>query len=117
MGTNDLDEYLNKYKIDLEDEFDDILRTYPRKRWSHFTNSQNRHLVSDDVLDFLDKCLVYDHVIFTQAQRITPKEAMEHNYLKPVADMYKRLEQNRDYPKSSQEFETYSILKQTILNN
>ena len=62
MGTNDLDEYLSKYNIDLDDEFDDILTTYHRKKWSYFVNSQNRHLISDDMLDFLDKCLVYDHV-------------------------------------------------------
>ena len=111
MGTNDLYEYLTKYNIELDDEFDDILRPYQKKKWSSFVTSQNRHLISDDVLDFLDKCLVYDHVILTQALRITPKEALMHNYLKPVADMYKRLEQNKDYPKSSQEFETYAILK------
>ena len=63
MGTSRLVDYLNKYKIELDDEFDDILTTCSRKKWSHFVNSSNRHLVTEEVLDFLDKCLVYDHVI------------------------------------------------------
>jgi casein kinase II subunit alpha len=111
MGTDDLYEYINKYNIDLDDEFDDILRQYPRKKWTQFVNSQNRHLVTEEVLDFLDKCLVYDHVIPTQAERITPREAMSHSYFKPVTDLHRRLEQNKDYPKSSQEYETFTILK------
>jgi len=63
MGTNDLYEYLNKYNIDLDEEFDDILSPCNRKNWPHFINGQNRHLVTQEVLDFLDNCLVYDHVL------------------------------------------------------
>jgi len=36
-------------------------------------------LINDEALDLLDKMLRYDH-----AERITPKDAMEHPYFKPI---------------------------------
>lgn len=48
---------------------------HSRKRWENFIHSENRHLVSPEVLDLLDKLLRYDH-----QQRLTAKEAMEHPY-------------------------------------
>ena len=64
MGTASLFEYINKYSIDLDEEFDELLTNQARKKWAHFVNNQNRHLVTNEVLDFLDQCLVYDHVSF-----------------------------------------------------
>lgn len=64
MGTANLYEYLSKYNIELDIEFYDILTNHAGKKWSHFITNQNRHLATDEVLDFLDKCLVYDHVIY-----------------------------------------------------
>ena len=37
--------------------------------------------MSDEALDLLDKMLVYDREL-----RIAPKEAMEHEYFKPVLE-------------------------------
>lgn len=48
---------------------------HSRKRWENFIHSENRHLVSPEVLDLLDKLLRYDH-----QQRLTAKEAMDHPY-------------------------------------
>ena len=48
---------------------------HSRKRWERFVHSENRHLVSSEALNFLDKLLRYDHV-----ERLTAKEAMEHSY-------------------------------------
>uniref|UniRef100_A0A8B9QNA9 non-specific serine/threonine protein kinase n=1 Tax=Apteryx owenii TaxID=8824 RepID=A0A8B9QNA9_APTOW len=55
------------------------LSRHSRKRWENFIHSENRHLVSPEVLDLLDKLLRYDH-----QQRLTAKEAMEHPYFYPV---------------------------------
>ena len=44
-------------------------------------NHQNEALVSEEALDLLDNMLRYDH-----AERITPKDAMEHPYFKPIRD-------------------------------
>lgn len=37
--------------------------------------------MTDEAIDLLGKMLKYDH-----AERITPREAMEHPYFKPVKD-------------------------------
>jgi casein kinase II subunit alpha len=81
LGTDDLFAYVEKYNVTLDSHYDDILGTHPRKPWSKFVNAQNDLLVTDEALDLLSKMLKYDH-----AERITPKEAMEHPYFKPVKD-------------------------------
>lgn len=54
---------------------------HSRKRWEQFIHSENRHLVSPEALDLLDKLLRYDH-----QQRLTAKEAMEHPYFCKYVD-------------------------------
>jgi casein kinase II subunit alpha len=39
-------------------------------------------MCSNEAIDLLSKMLVYDH-----AERITPKEAMEHEYFAPVREL------------------------------
>ncbi|CAD6184143.1 unnamed protein product [Caenorhabditis auriculariae] len=79
LGTDELYEYVAKYQIDLDPRFNDILGRHSRKRWERFIHAENQHLVSQEALDFLDKLLRYDH-----ATRLTAKEAMAHEYFKPV---------------------------------
>lgn len=79
LGTDDLYVYLNKYNLELDSHFDDILKRYPRKPWSKFITPENQKYVSNESLDFLDKLLKYDH-----QERILPLEAMEHAYFEPV---------------------------------
>uniref|UniRef100_A0AAR2JBQ2 non-specific serine/threonine protein kinase n=1 Tax=Pygocentrus nattereri TaxID=42514 RepID=A0AAR2JBQ2_PYGNA len=79
LGTEDLYDYIDKYNIELDPRFNDILGRHSRKRWERFVHSENQHLVSTEALDFLDKLLRYDH----QA-RLTAREAMEHPYFYPV---------------------------------
>ena len=81
LGTEELFAYVEKYKITLDSHFDDILGTHTKKPWKKFITTQNEHLVNDDALDLLSKMLKYDH-----AARITPREAMEHPYFKPVKE-------------------------------
>lgn len=75
LGTEELFEYLDKYHIELDPRFNDILGRHSRKRWERFVHSENQHLVSPESLDFLDKLLRYDHF-----ERLTAREAMEHPY-------------------------------------
>ncbi|CAJ0940958.1 unnamed protein product [Ranitomeya imitator] len=75
LGTDELYGYLKKYHIELDPHFNDILGQHSRKRWENFLHSENRHLVSAEALDMLDKLLRYDH-----QQRLTAREAMEHPY-------------------------------------
>ena len=57
LGTEELYEYLDKYQIELDPRFSDILGRHSRKRWERFVHSENQHLVSPEALDFLDKLL------------------------------------------------------------
>jgi len=79
LGTEELYEYLDKYQIELDPRFSDILGRHSRKRWERFVHSENQHLVSPEALDFLDKLLRYDH-----QERLTAMEAMEHPYFYPI---------------------------------
>ncbi|KAK3208816.1 hypothetical protein GRF29_77g2098442 [Pseudopithomyces chartarum] len=79
LGTEDLFDYLDKYDIELDAQYDDILSRYPKKPWHSFVNADNQRFVSNDAIDFLDKLLRYDH-----QERLTAKEAMAHAYFAPV---------------------------------
>ena len=64
LGTDDLFEYLDKYDIELDAQYDDILSRFPRKSWQSFVNSDNQRFVSAEAIDFLDKLLRYDHQVW-----------------------------------------------------
>merc|ERR1712039_765346 len=81
LGTDGLFEYLDKYNMELDPHFDDILGKHSRKAWSKFVTAENQSLVQLDVIDMIDKMLIYDH-----ASRILPKEAMTHQYFGPILD-------------------------------
>ena len=57
LGTDELYAYLESYDLELDPHFDGILGTHPRKPWEKFKTKENAHLVSDEAIDFLDKCL------------------------------------------------------------
>ena len=63
LGTDDLFEYLDKYDIELDAQYDDILGRFPKKSWHGFVNPDNQRFVSNDAIDFLDKLLRYDHQV------------------------------------------------------
>jgi len=75
--------YVEKYNVTLDSHYDDIIGQHPRKPWNKFINTQNDALVTEEAIDLLSKMLRYDH-----AERLTPKEAMEHPYFKPVKEFH-----------------------------
>lgn len=75
LGTKELMAYVNKYGIRLSDEYDSILGNYARKPWSLFVTKDNQRLISNEVVDLIDKLLTYDHQL-----RPTAKEAMAHPF-------------------------------------
>lgn len=84
LGTDALYSYLEKYELELDPQFDNMLGKHSRKPWTRFITSENRHLVSEEAIDFLDRLLRYDH-----QERLTAKEAMEHPYFEPIRKMHK----------------------------
>ena len=85
LGSNCFDEYLAKYKIDLDPYYEDILPDppCPAQRYEDYINENNRHLVSPEAIDLLYNILDYE-----QSERPTAREAMEHPYFEPVVRMY-----------------------------
>jgi casein kinase II subunit alpha len=63
LGTDDLFDYLDKYDIELDAQYDDILGRFPKKSWHSFITPDNQRFVSDEAIDFLDKLLRYDHQV------------------------------------------------------
>ena len=79
LGTDKLFAYLDKYDLELDPDFDNLLGRHSQKRWDKYVTTENRHLVSSEAIDFLDKLLRYDH-----QERLTAKDAMRHPYFEPV---------------------------------
>ncbi len=105
LGTDDLFDYLDKYEIELDAQYDDILGRFQKKPWHSFVNSENQRFVSNEAIDFLDKLLRYDHAVRAiclshslpcsqvtppltaiMQERLTAKEAQAHPYFAPIRD-------------------------------
>eukprot|EP00051_Salpingoeca_urceolata_P008325 m.105110 g.105110 ORF g.105110 m.105110 type:complete len:343 (-) comp15691_c0_seq1:80-1108(-) len=81
LGTDALYAYVEKYNITLDPHYDSVLGRYPAKPWIKFVTPENKHLVSPEALEFVDKLLRYDH-----QTRLTAREAMDHSYFYPVRE-------------------------------
>ena len=46
LGTEDLLEYIKKYKLTLSHHYTNILKSCPKIPWDRFVNDTNCHLVS-----------------------------------------------------------------------
>ncbi|KAJ3452267.1 casein kinase ii subunit alpha-3 [Anaeramoeba flamelloides] len=79
LGTDDLDRYLEKYNIHLPQSFKQKIQKHSKKDWFSFVTKENKHLISYDTIDLLEKMLKYDH-----QKRITARQAMEHTYFSPL---------------------------------
>lgn len=100
LGTDDLFDYIDKYEIELDAQYDDILGRFQKKPWHSFVTSENQRFVSNEAIDFLDKLLRYDHqvcsnlmirnpgqlILTFEQERLTAKEAQAHPYFNPVRD-------------------------------
>lgn len=101
LGTDELFKYLDKYDIELDRHYDDILHKYERRPWMKFVNAENSKWVSPEALNFLDSLLRYDHQVSHDPklflenyadkgffkERLTPYEAMSHRYFAPLPPM------------------------------
>lgn len=101
LGTDELFDYLDKYDLDLDPQFDGLLTTQSRKPWQRFVTADNSHLVSEEGIDFLHNLLRYALLILLQCEvltllvffsfrrydhqeRLTAQEAMAHPYFAPI---------------------------------
>ncbi|XP_020581862.1 casein kinase II subunit alpha-like [Phalaenopsis equestris] len=79
LGTEELNSYLNKYRLELDPQLTALVGRHGRKPWTRFINDDNQNVAVPEAVDFLDKLLRYDH-----QERLTAKEAMAHPYFNPV---------------------------------
>ncbi|KAK8963325.1 hypothetical protein KSP40_PGU018785 [Platanthera guangdongensis] len=96
LGTEELNSYLNKYRLELDPQLGALVRKYllsvnrhSRKPWARFINDDNKSVAVPEAVNFLDKLLRYDH-----QERLTAKEAMDHPYFNPVRNA--ECSRNRD---------------------
>eukprot|EP01015_Nassula_variabilis_P000836 TRINITY_DN10463_c0_g1_i3.p1 TRINITY_DN10463_c0_g1~~TRINITY_DN10463_c0_g1_i3.p1 ORF type:complete len:214 (+),score=35.29 TRINITY_DN10463_c0_g1_i3:66-707(+) len=89
LGTQELNNYIEKYNIEVDPKYEEILGEHSKKPWSVFINADNEQFCKPDALDFLSKLLVYDH-----AERILPKEAMKHPYFDQVVEYHEKNKKN-----------------------
>ncbi|GMM32602.1 casein kinase 2 catalytic subunit [Martiniozyma asiatica (nom. inval.)] len=78
LGTEGLQEYLNKYQLTLGNEYEGM-GWFPKRPWSRFVNANNEHMIDEQVLQVIDGVLKYDH-----AERLTASEAMACAYFNEV---------------------------------
>ena len=81
LGSEELDRYIAKYHLKLNKETKCLLGHFERRPWTDFVSKTTEKFINDDLFDFLDKTLVYDH-----NDRLTAKEAMAHRWFDPVRD-------------------------------
>jgi len=86
LGTDELYEYLDKYDLELDSQFDGTLGRHTKKPWSRFVNQENQHLVSEEAMSFLSGLLRYDH-----QERLTAQEAMAHPYFQEIRASERRV--------------------------
>lgn len=65
----------------------DKLEGHPKRPWSYYAKKANPKLINKEGIDLLDNLLRYDH-----AERILPKDAMNHPYFDPVRGKDSRMD-------------------------
>lgn len=81
LGTDDLQDYLTKYGLQLDQNFRAMVGSHPKRSWESFIREENQHLATPDALDLLSRMLVYDH-----QKRITARQAMAHHFFATVRE-------------------------------
>jgi casein kinase II subunit alpha len=75
LGTQGLEEYISKYGIRLDSEFEGILPKHEKVPWETLVTPRNKQLANPAAILLLDKMLCYDHFM-----RPTAAEAMADPY-------------------------------------
>ena len=70
LGNEDLDNYIEKYHLKLNKETKALLGQFKRRQWSEFVNQSTEKFINDDLFDYLDKTLVYDHAVMNRIREI-----------------------------------------------
>ena len=90
LGEEDLHEYVHKYNLKIPKEVKKLMRgqEFEKRSWESFVTSRNKHMISAEALDLLDKMLRYD-----KNERIKVPDAMNHPYFDPIREFVKQQEE------------------------
>lgn len=83
MGTANLLEYMRRYRINMPKQLTKLVTNTEQVPLENFVNQNNYSRVTQDGIDLLYKMLVYD-----KNGRITPTEAMQHPFFKPIRELH-----------------------------
>ena len=61
MGSEELDKYIAKYNLKLDKETLRLLGRYKHHDWQEYVHETTRKFICDELFDYLNKTLVYDH--------------------------------------------------------
>jgi len=81
LGTEKLYDYVEKYKIGMDNALAACIGRHHQKPWKKWINWRNEAYCVPDAIDLLDKLLRYDH-----QERLTAAEAMQHEFFDPVRE-------------------------------
>lgn len=79
LGTQGLEDYITKYGIRLDSEFEGLLPKHEKIPWDTLVTPRNKHLANPGAIALLDKMLCYDHF-----NRPTAAEAMADPYFETI---------------------------------
>lgn len=79
LGTQGLEDYITKYGIRLDSEFEGLLPKHEKVPWETLVTPRNKHLANPAAIALLDKMLCYDHYY-----RPTAAEAMADPYFETI---------------------------------
>lgn len=71
LGTEDLFKWLDKYDIELDEDFDDIRGLHDKQTWESQVYWRQRNRAGVDAFDLLSKLLVYDHNVSSRHYPLT----------------------------------------------
>lgn len=89
LGTQNLTNYIDKYKLKIDPQYNKILGNYQSIPLTDFVTAENSKVATPDAIDLLGKMLVYD-----KAERPTAREAMNHPYFTPVKEYLAKVNNN-----------------------
>ena len=112
LGAEEFFDYLAKFEIPLEGKLERMIEKASKKPWSKFVTQDNKHLVSEDAFNLLDKVLTYNHYY-----RLLPKEIMQHSYFEPVREMWSLIESESAIPANKVYSKTAEILRSQSRSN
>eukprot|EP01130_Rhizamoeba_saxonica_P000923 TRINITY_DN10807_c0_g1_i1.p1 TRINITY_DN10807_c0_g1~~TRINITY_DN10807_c0_g1_i1.p1 ORF type:complete len:364 (-),score=49.22 TRINITY_DN10807_c0_g1_i1:65-1126(-) len=79
LGTDEMELWLDKYGIQLDPAFRQMIGKHPKRPYTKFITSENARIANPEAIDFVDKLLKYDG-----QERLTAREAMEHEYIQLI---------------------------------